>query len=145
MNTLFFWICRMTLTCREWWWSFPHWLCIRPHFRGASSLQYPSSFRRRVWTFFRPEPINLNLTDERIKPSQWDLLQIDHDQQRDHQPSRNRLLKCTYDNHVTPLDNKPAPNALATSPGLVHPPSDITCPFNPWAASAHSRTADSWG
>ena len=32
----------------------------------------------------------------------------------------------------------PAPNALATSPGTVQPPSLIICPPKPCAASAHS-------
>lgn len=35
----------------------------------------------------------------------------------------------------------PAPNALATSPEFVHPPSLMTCPFRPCDASAHSNTA----
>ena len=35
----------------------------------------------------------------------------------------------------------PPPNAFATSPGHVQPPSAIICAPNPWAASAHSITA----
>ena len=36
---------------------------------------------------------------------------------------------------------KYAPNAFVMSPGTVHPPSAITCPPNPCAASAHSSIA----
>jgi hypothetical protein len=39
----------------------------------------------------------------------------------------------------------PPPKALATSPGIVHPPSLIICPPRPCAASAHSITAESCG
>ena len=39
----------------------------------------------------------------------------------------------------------PAPNAFATSPGCTQPPSAITCPPIPLAASAHSITPDNCG
>ena len=46
--------------------------------------------------------------------------------------------------NIPPIITKsaPAPNALATSPGFVHPPSEIICAPNPCAASAHSIIAD---
>lgn len=42
------------------------------------------------------------------------------------------LLFALY-SHVT--------HTLATSPGTAQPPSEMTRPLRPWAASAHSMTA----
>ena len=43
------------------------------------------------------------------------------------------------------IKSAPPPYPLTKSPGQVHPPSQIMCPFNPCAASAHSITQDKIG
>lgn len=49
------------------------------------------------------------------------------------------------DNYLPPAMTKsaPPPKALEKSPGQVQPPSEMTWPPSPCAASAHSRMAES--